>query len=67
MRYSIEFQNTTGEWVLFDTVDFCMLPNRHGTEEEAYQEASNLAEADKKRALGYRPRYYTGYSEISVE
>ena len=57
MRYSIEFQNTTGEWVLFDIIDFCMLPHRFRTEEEAYMEASNLAKADKFRALGSKPIY----------
>ena len=67
MRYAIEFQNTTGEWVLFDTVDFCMLPNRYKTEEEAYLKASNHAEFDKKRVLGSRPKYYTCHCDISME
>ena len=67
MRYSIEFQNTTGEWVLFDTVDFCMLPNRYRTEEEARRNAANLAETDKKRVLGSRPKYYACHCNTSMD
>ena len=47
MRYSVTFQNTTEEWVLFDTVDCYLLPGRYRSEEEAFLAASRLAETDR--------------------
>lgn len=51
MRYSIDYQETTGEWAVFDTgggsglIDFCRI------EEEALLKALNLEE--KSRVSGY--------------
>ena len=51
MRYSVHFQYTTKEWVLFDNALFCMLSERFISEREAELEASFLADADRRRAL----------------
>jgi len=52
MRYSVAFQNTTEEWVLFDTVDCYLLPGRYRSEEEAFLAASRLAETDRQISTG---------------
>ena len=52
MRYSVHFQNTTEEWVLFDNVYFCMIPVRFKSESEAFSEAFNLMGSDKQRRFG---------------
>ena len=49
MRYSVHFQNTTEEWVLFDNVYFCMNPARFNSEREAFSEAINLMGSDRQR------------------
>ena len=49
MRYSVHFQNTTEEWVLFDNVYFCMIPARFKSEREAFSEAFNLISSDRQR------------------
>ena len=49
VRYSVHFQNTTKEWVLFDNAHFCMIPNRFKSENEAYTEAYNLRGSQKKK------------------
>ena len=49
MRYSVHFQNTTEEWVLFDNVYFCMIPARFKSEREAFSEAFNLMGSDRQR------------------
>ena len=49
MRYSVHFQNTTEEWVLFDNVYFCMIPARFKSEKEAFSEAINLMGYDRQR------------------
>ena len=49
MRYSVHFQNTTGEWVLFDNVYFYMIPARFKSEREAFSEAFNLMGSDRQR------------------
>ena len=50
MRYTVHFQNTTKEWVLFDNVFFYMLSERFNSEKDAQLEASFLADADRRRA-----------------
>ena len=52
MRYSVHFQNTTEEWVLFDNVYFCMIPARFKSEREAFSEAFNLMGSDRQRRCG---------------
>ena len=52
MRYSVHFQNTTGEWVLFDNVYFCMIPARFKSEREAFSEAFYLMGSDRQRHFG---------------
>ncbi len=52
MRYSVTFQNTTEEWVLFDTVDCYLLPGCYRSEEEAFLAASRLAEMDRQISTG---------------
>ena len=52
MRYSVHLQNTTGEWVLFDNVYFCMIPARFKSEREAFSEAFNLMGSDRQRRFG---------------
>ncbi len=42
MRYSIEIQTTTMEWVIFDTINFLMLPRRFKSQNEAYLEIQRL-------------------------
>ena len=42
MRYSIEIQTTTTEWVIFDTIRFLMLPKRFRSQNEAYLEIQRL-------------------------
>ena len=42
MRYSIEIQTTTMEWVIFDTIRFLMLPKRFKSQNEAYLEIQRL-------------------------
>lgn len=49
MRYSVQYQETTDEWVIFDTQIFTMV-SRCRTEEEAMLEALSLDERD--RVLG---------------
>ena len=49
MRYSVHFQNTTEEWVLFDNVYFCMIPARFKSEREAFSEAFDLIGSDRQR------------------
>ena len=49
MRYSVHLQNTTGEWVLFDNVYFCMIPARFKSEREAFSEAFDLIGSDRSR------------------
>ena len=49
MRYSVHFQNTTGEWVLFDNVYFYMIPARFKSEREAFSEAFNLMGSDRQQ------------------
>ena len=49
MRYSVHFQNTTEEWVLFDNVYFCMIPARFKSEREAFSEAFNLMGSDRQQ------------------
>lgn len=51
MRYSVHFQATTKEWVLFDNVFFCMLSKRFDSEKDADLEASFLTDADRQRGL----------------
>ena len=51
MRYSVHFQNTTEEWVLFDNVYFCMIPARFKSEREAFSEAINLMSSDTRQRL----------------
>ena len=67
MRYSVEFQTTSGEWVLFDTVAFYMLPNRFKTEEEAHAESLELDEKDRRRVLGSKPEDYGCDEGISLD
>ena len=67
MRYSVQFQSTTGEWVLFDTVAFYMLPGRFSSEEEARGEAIRLTEADRKRVLASKPVDYACDRGLSLE
>ena len=52
MRYSVHLQNTTGEWVLFDNVYFCMIPDRFKSEREAFSKAFNLMSSDRQRRFG---------------
>jgi len=52
VRYSVHFQNTTEEWVLFDNVYFCMIPARFKSEREAFSEAFNLTGFDRQRCFG---------------
>ncbi|GEM_PF-6973267 len=52
MRYSVHFQNTTEEWVLFDNVYFCMIPTRFRSEREAFSEALNLMGSHRQRRFG---------------
>ena len=47
MRYSVHFQNTTEEWVLFDNAYFCMIPTRFKSENEAYTEVYNLMNSEE--------------------
>ena len=49
MRYSVHLQNTTGEWVLFDNVYFCMIPDRFKSEREAFSEAFYLMGSDRQQ------------------
>ena len=51
MRYSVHFQNTTEEWVLFDNVYFSMIPARFKSEREAFSEAFTLMGSDKQLVL----------------
>lgn len=67
MRYSVQFQSTTDEWVIFDTVAFYMLPIRYRSEEEASKEAKKLTEEDRKRMLASKPKDYGCGDGISLE
>ena len=67
MRYSVQFQSTTCEWVLFDTVALYMLPGRFKSEEDAYVEAAKLTEADRLRVLGSKPVNYACDRGLSSE
>ena len=52
MRYSVHFQNTTEEGVLFDFVFFCLIPARFNSEREAFSEAFNLMGSHRQRRFG---------------
>ena len=47
MRYSIEIQTTTTEWVIFDTIRFLMLPKRFKSQNEAYLEIQRLSKINQ--------------------
>ena len=51
MRYSVTFQSTTEDWIIFDTVDCCMLPGRYRSEEEAFLGVSRFAETDRQKSV----------------
>ena len=51
MRYTVHFQNTTKEWVIFDSVFVSMLPGRFTSKNEAHLEASFLIDTDRRRAF----------------
>jgi len=51
VRYSVHFQRTTEEWVLFDNVFFCMLPERFESKKDAQLEVSFLTSAERRKAL----------------
>jgi hypothetical protein len=51
MRYSIQYQETTGEWAIFDTGGGSGLVGICRTEEDALLEALKLEE--KSRVSGY--------------
>ncbi len=51
MRYSIQYQETTGEWAIFDTGGGSGLVGICRTEEDALLEALKLEE--KSRVNGY--------------
>ena len=67
MRYSVQFQSTTDEWVLFDTVGFYMLPGRFRSQEEANLESVRLDEADRQRVLASKPVDYACDRGLSLE
>lgn len=48
MRYSVQYQNTTASWVIFDTQTFTMLGS-YRTEEAAYMAAFAIEEAMRQR------------------
>ncbi len=48
MRYSIEIQTTTMEWVIFDTIHFFMLPRRFKSQNEAYLEVQRLSKISQR-------------------
>ena len=48
MRYSIEIQTTTTEWVIFDTIRFLMLPKRFKSQNEAYLEVQRLSKISQR-------------------
>ena len=48
MRYSIEIQTTTMEWVIFDTIRFLMLPKRFKSQNEAYLEVQRLSKINQR-------------------
>mgnify|MGYP001174783673 FL=1 len=48
MRYSIEIQTTTMEWVIFDTIHFLMLPRRFKSQNEAYLEVQRLSKISQR-------------------
>ncbi len=50
MRYSVQYQDTTGEWVIFDTQIFTMVGICR-TEEEAMLEALRLDERDRVQGI----------------
>ena len=47
MRYSIEIQTTTMEWVIFDSIRFLMLPKRFKSQNEAYLEVQRLSKINQ--------------------
>jgi len=47
MRYSIEIQTTTTEWVIFDTIRFLMLPKRFKSQNKAYLEIQRLSKINQ--------------------
>ena len=47
MRYSIQIQTTTKEWVIFDTIHFLMLPRRFKSQNEAYLEVQRLSKINQ--------------------
>tara|TARA_B100000700_G_C14571270_1_gene635714 strand:- start:348 stop:572 length:225 start_codon:yes stop_codon:yes gene_type:complete len=47
MRYSIEIQTTTTEWVIFDTIRCLMLPKRFKSQNEAYLEIQRLSKINQ--------------------
>ena len=51
MRYSVQYQETTGEWAIFDTGGGSGLAGICRTEEDALLEALNLEE--KSRVSGH--------------
>ena len=57
MRYSVHFQNTTEEWVLFDNVYFCMIPARFKSEKDALSEAFNLMGSNSQRHFKKSPKH----------
>ena len=48
MRYSIEIQTTTMEWVIFDSIRFLMLPKRFKSQNEAYLEVQRLSKINQR-------------------
>ena len=50
MRYSVQYQETTGEWVIFDSQIFTMV-GRCRTEEEGMLEALCLNERDRVNSI----------------
>ncbi len=53
MRYSVQYQNTTDEWIIFDTVECYMIPGRFRSEEQALLAALNMTEQTRQRDNGF--------------
>jgi hypothetical protein len=52
MRYSVQYQNTSDDWVIFDKVECYMMPGRFRSEEQALLAALNMTEQGRKRGNG---------------
>ncbi len=52
MRYSVQYQNTSDDWVIFDTVECYMMPGRFRSEEQALLAALNMTEQSRQRVNG---------------